>query len=449
MLDRRPRSHLGSSSGLKLRMARAKCAITDELCGLMVKTHLDPGKVGQVFGCLDDEDFTEEFGGFLAAVAKHTTRVSGSVVAKSVKAVLGTPRADAEKFGHCVSSALSWRHTKGLQATSGKKLKEATVSVIVAFADERLKAVQDAIKSGKDLPAKRQSPSSFSSSEKRQKGPATATEPVAATPARASADSDVALTADSIAALYGLSPPRKTRASSATPQVLVNSPISVAGSAFSVASSTAALVETPQKPPKEEARKADLQEIWHDLNARTAHRFQDGVQQDGLLKAGPSGFCIASFADDEDGVVTEVPNLLLEKSVQGATVKRKPAAKKKPAAAAEREDEAEPGGDEQGQLEEEQEENEEKEDETPEQPSKEEAALAGAAVSVPTEVGGRVVYMNATITRFEKLLKIHIPRKHSIGGKECDVQLMYGKTKTLEEAFSTAKMYIEKRAKSV
>ena len=288
---------------------RAKCELTASVCDVLVKSHLLPEQIGRHCAAMDEEDFTDAFAPFLHAVAQHTTRVSVGVVKRSVETVLGTPRSDAEKFGQCVSSALSWCHSKGLRATSGRKLKDTTVSVILAFADERLKQVQDAIKSGKDDSSdkKRLSGCSSESQGSEQKRPKV--------PAAAAAEEPAAAVAISISALYGLSTPRTPRPS--IPSALA-SPVSVTASPISIGSSS-------QEPP---AKKV----MWFDLNQRIAHRFQAGVQQNGLLKVGPDGFCIAAFANEE--CVTEVPNLVLECSLKGSKVQKKPAASKKPAAAA-------------------------------------------------------------------------------------------------------------------
>ena len=180
---------------------RAKCELTASVCDVLVKSHLLPEQIGRHCAAMDEEDFTDAFAPFLHAVAQHTTRVAGSVVKKSVETVLGTPRSDAEKFGQCVSSALSWCHSKGRKATSGRKLKDTTVSVILAFADERLKQVQDAQKSGREDSDKRRlsgcSSESQGSEQKRPKVPATA-----------AAEKHAAAVAISISALYGLSAPR-------------------------------------------------------------------------------------------------------------------------------------------------------------------------------------------------------------------------------------------------
>ena len=72
---------------------------------------------------------------------------------------------------------------------------------------------------------------------------------------------------------------------------------------------------------------------------------------------------------------------------------------------------------------------------------------AGAAVAMPTEVGGRVFFKKASITRFPSLFKVHIPKKASASEKELNVKLKFGR-KSDEMAFESAKHYIIKRVKS-
>ena len=72
---------------------------------------------------------------------------------------------------------------------------------------------------------------------------------------------------------------------------------------------------------------------------------------------------------------------------------------------------------------------------------------AGAAVAMPTEVGGRVIFKKASITRFPSLFKVHIPKKASANGNEFNVQLKFER-KSDEMAFESARYYINMRVKS-
>ena len=52
--------------------------------------------------------------------------------------------------------------------------------------------------------------------------------------------------------------------------------------------------------------------MWTDVNAKTAHRIlQNGTREDGKLKPGPAGCCLA-VCPNGDEEATEVPNLLLQ-----------------------------------------------------------------------------------------------------------------------------------------
>ena len=72
---------------------------------------------------------------------------------------------------------------------------------------------------------------------------------------------------------------------------------------------------------------------------------------------------------------------------------------------------------------------------------------AGAAVAMPTEVGGRVIFKKASITRFPSLFKVHIPKKASASEKELNVKLKFER-KSDDMALESAKHYIVKRGKS-
>ena len=449
-------------------MARARCAVSDKLCEVLVNQHVAAEKIGPQSAVLDDDEFVEEFSSFLASLATHTQRVIGSrsivppiiavspvfwtrascyffapqvnagVVTKAVAKELKIGQSDAQKFGHQAAKALAWAHAKGLSATSGKKLTHAVRAVLLSFKDSRLEKIQGLIKGSGAL--KRGSSASSSSHKTPRSDSAQdhAAEPPGTPPETGSASASAVVDLDphKIRAMYGMTPPRK----GAKP-FIKDSPEAV----LSVASSPPEVVSSPEK----EGSKAPM---WYDFNAGTAHRFsKDGKQIDGILEAGTHGFCRAVFNAVVPRLVleTEVPNLVLEKAAQGKAkvAMRRPAAavKKKPAAApVDDEGEAEDGaGDEGGE-----EEGEEEEDEEAVEEHEQEAGPPQFDVTdMPKELGGRATYMGATITRKDKKMKVHLAKRYSNNGKECDVELMFGNQKTDVEAYKAAKAYIYKRAK--
>ena len=74
-----------------------------------------------------------------------------------------------------------------------------------------------------------------------------------------------------------------------------------------------------------------------------------------------------------------------------------------------------------------------------------EATTPAEAPAMPESENGRVMYKGGTITRKSNMFKVHIPKKFSREGKECDVQKKFtGKTSDVQ-AFDAAKTYIDHR----
>ena len=73
------------------------------------------------------------------------------------------------------------------------------------------------------------------------------------------------------------------------------------------------------------------------------------------------------------------------------------------------------------------------------------SSIAGGAIGVialPKGEGARVIYRGATVYRRKHTIKIHIARKHSRSGKECDVQLVDNGT---NEPLMKAMRYVDAR----
>ena len=297
--------------------ARAKCALTPGLCEVLVKQHLTEEKAGTSSAALDEEEFTEEFSPFLASLAQHTLRVNASMVQKAVEAQFGAGRG-ADKFAAQVTKALRHCHTKGLQASSGRKLALGCKAVILSFKDERLNSLQEELKEASCGSLKRSSTGSSSGGKKSIK--LSSTEEMESPDRGAGASAgDADIDPDNIAKLYHMTPPRGRRpASSSTAAAVAQmSPMSIG--------SSPALVVDNSPPPEKEA--ADASDLWYDFNERTAHRLRKSVQENGTLQPGPEGFCLACFGKEQ--IPTAVPNLVLEKSLAGLKKRPAKAAKKK------------------------------------------------------------------------------------------------------------------------
>ena len=308
---------------------RAKCEITQDLCELYLKSHVtDASKIDGRCAAMDDEDFTETFVGLLAALAKHSTRVNSKMMEAAAAKVLGLSKNVAAKFGHQVSSAISWNFGKGLKATSGKRLSESSKTVMMSFKDSRLEALH-AMLAGEEPEKKhslRKSTSSMASSELVDEAGRENDDAKARCKGNAQKDvCDISKIAD----IYGVSPLRSV-AGSSTDVFQPDEIITVAESPVRPSGS-----KPGTKPPAKE-------EPWFDVNNLSAHRLTDGLQENGVLAAGPSGFCIAHIGGD--AIQTEIPNLMIQKHAEGKQkLVKKPAGrppKKKPAAA-EEEDEKE------------------------------------------------------------------------------------------------------------
>ena len=74
-----------------------------------------------------------------------------------------------------------------------------------------------------------------------------------------------------------------------------------------------------------------------------------------------------------------------------------------------------------------------------------EATKPAEAPGTPEGENDRVVYKGGTITRKANMFKVHIAKKFSRSGKECDVHKMFAGKSNDAQAFAAAKVYIDQR----
>ena len=114
---------------------RAKNELTDEMCKLLLKTHVD--SLDDAKYKSDDMDLVvKRYVGFLSAVAQHTSRLSKDMVKANAADIFGCSAVVSEKFGSAMKTALSYCHSKGTKATSGKRLTESVKGVVLSFKSE-------------------------------------------------------------------------------------------------------------------------------------------------------------------------------------------------------------------------------------------------------------------------------------------------------------------------
>ena len=112
--------------------ARSRCLLDGPVCDLLLKSHvrnLDDA----VFFQDDTDSVVEQYLGFLAAVARVTTRLKVSLVSASACRVFGCCPATGCKFGAAMVAALHWCYEKGRKASSGCKLSDSVKTVCLAF----------------------------------------------------------------------------------------------------------------------------------------------------------------------------------------------------------------------------------------------------------------------------------------------------------------------------
>ena len=132
---------------------RARCELTAAQCELFLKTHVsgldDKAYQGDDYDCI-----VKSYNGFLCAVAGATSRLTSTMVRSAAKKVFAADDKAARDFGDSMSGALSYCYSKGLKATSGKKLTDGVKAVVLSFGNvAALRPVQAAL-SGQPSPGK-------------------------------------------------------------------------------------------------------------------------------------------------------------------------------------------------------------------------------------------------------------------------------------------------------
>ena len=122
LLDRRSECFLG----------RAKCELTAGQCETFLKAHIVDLN-DKTYRDDDYEVIIQKYNGFLCAIAGSTTRVNSSLVRAAAKKVFKCDDKVANDFGNAMSEALSYCYSKGVKASTGKKLSDYVRAVILRF----------------------------------------------------------------------------------------------------------------------------------------------------------------------------------------------------------------------------------------------------------------------------------------------------------------------------
>ena len=133
---------------------RAKCELTAAQCETFLKAHI----VDLSEKTYQDDDFevvVQKYNGFLCAIAGSTTRANASMIRAAVKRVFKPEEKVAKDFGDAMAGALSYCYSKGVKASTGKKLSDHVKAVILRFPrTDQLEQVQRSLASpGKGSPA--------------------------------------------------------------------------------------------------------------------------------------------------------------------------------------------------------------------------------------------------------------------------------------------------------